>query len=299
MINQRILTAIALAAPLGVLGAQAEPSARTSLIEAEQAAASAVFQRGLQAGWEDLLAEDVVLVFEGAPLMAGRGRASQVLANQPLLARLRIQRLPLIVAISEDGLLGATSGASVITRMGQPPDSGASFGHYIVVWRRSGAGAPWRAVALLENGVLGATPFEKPAGFETGPIPLITGPARQMAEADLAFARLAADSGAHAAFGKYAASDATLPPGDGELTVGAAAIRARLANPARLQSVWAWHPVYAGASAAGDFGWTAGEATIRSSPAADASVYEGKYLTVWRREPDGAIKFILDSGNPR
>ena len=83
------------------------------------------------------------------------------------------------------------------------------------------------------------------------------------------------------------------------MSVGAGAIRARMATPARMQSQWLWHPVYAGASADGDFGYTVGESTIRSSQAADASVYEGKYLTVWQRQADGSLKFILDSGNSR
>ena len=285
---------------LSTLNAQTAPTAKASLIEADRAAGASVFQHGLQAGIQDALAEDAVLLFEGAPLIAGRGRIGVILSAQPGLERIRVQRLPVIVAISEDGNYGAITGASIINRMGQPPDSAASFGHYIMVWRRAGEGTPWKIVALVENGVLGEATFQRPAGFETGPIPLIAGRARDLAEADLAFAKMAADSGAAVAFGNYAAQDATFPsPGDSDMSVGAAAIRVRMATPAREQSVWTWHPVYAGATAAGDFGFTAGEATIRASRAADASVYQGKYLTVWRRQADGSIRFILDSGNSR
>ena len=146
---------------------------------------------------------------------------------------------------------------------------------------------------------MGDAAFQRPGGFEPGPVPLLAGPARVLADADLAFARMATDSGVHAAFGNYAAADATFPPGESIMTVGAPAIRARMSTPARMQSVWLWHPVYAGATAAGDFGYTVGESTIRSSRAADASVYQGKYLTVWQRQEDGSVKFILDSGNSR
>lgn len=295
----RLLALALLSAPWLTLSAQAPSDVRTALIEADKAAGNAVFQRGLQNGLQDFLAEDAVLVFEGAPLLSGRGRITQVFGSQPNLARLRVQRMPVLVALSEDGTYGATTGASIITRVGQAPDSAATFGHYIAVWRRSGEAAPWRIVALLENGLMADAAFQRPRGLEPGPVPPISGPARTLADADLAFAKMAADSGVHAAFGNYAAADATFPPGDGLMSVGAGAIRARMATPARMQSQWLWHPVYAGASAAGDFGYTVGESTIRSSRAADASVYEGKYLTVWQRQADGSVKFLWDSGNSR
>ena len=287
-----------LSVPCLALNAQA-PSARASLVEADQVAGSTVFQHGFQTGLQDLLAEDAVLLFEGAPLLSGRGRIIQVFASQPSLGRLRVQRMPVLAAISRDGNYGATTGASIITRMGQPPDSAATLGHYIAVWRRAGESAPWRIVALLENGLMGDAAFQKPGGFEPGPVPLLSGPARMLAEVDLAFAKMAADSGVGPAFGNYAAADATFPAGESVMTVGAPAIRSRMSSPARMQSVWLWHPVYAGASAEGDFGYTAGESTIRSSGSADASAYEGKYLTVWQRQADGTVKFILDSGNSR
>jgi hypothetical protein len=279
--------------------AQAPSPARTSLIEADKALGSSIFQKGIQQGLQEFLTEDAVLVFEGAPLLSGRARVVQVIATQPSLSRLRIQRMPVLVFTSADGTYGATTGASIISRVGQAPDSGAAYGHYITVWRRSGEGSPWRVVALVENGLMGDASFQRPSAFEPGPVPLLSGPARMLADADLAFAKMATDSGVHAAFGNYAAADASFPPGEGIMSIGAGAIRARMGTPSRIQSVWLWHPVYAGAAADGDFGFTVGESTIRSSRAADASVYEGKYLTVWQRQPDGSLKFLLDSGNSR
>ena len=281
------------------VSAQAPSPARTSLIEADKALGSSIFQKGIQRGLQEFLAEDAVLVFEGAPLLSGRSRVIQIIASQPSLSRLRIQRMPVLVFTSADGTYGATTGASIINRMGQAPDSSASYGHYITVWRRAGEGSPWRIAAMMENGLMGDAAFQRPTGFEAGPVPLLAGPSRMLADADLAFAKMATDSGVHAAFGNYAAADATFPPGDGIMSIGAGAIRARMGTPSRIQSVWLWHPVYAGATPDGDFGYTVGESTIRSSRAADASVYEGKYLTVWQRQADGAVKFILDSGNSR
>jgi ketosteroid isomerase-like protein len=289
-----------------VLGALATPSAhaqapspaRTSLIEADQAVAAAVFQRGIRAGLEQHLSDDVVFLFEGAPLFAGKNRVLQVLAAQPSLARLRVQRMRIFVALSRDGNYGTTTGASVISRTGNPPDSAATFGHYVAVWQRTSETAPWRIVALVENGLMGNETFQRPAGFEAGTAPAMTGTARPLADADIAFAKMATDSNVGAAFGNYASPDATTPPGESDMIVGAAAIRTRMSTPARMQQVWLWHPVYAGANAAGDFGFTAGDATIRASRTA-TEAYEGKYLTVWQRQADGTLKFVLDSGNSR
>ena len=123
---------VALPLPLGAQSA----SPRASLIEADKAAGTAVFQRGLQTALQDMLAEDAVLVFEGAPLLSGRGRIIQIFASQPDLARLRIQRMPVLAAISNDGNYGATTGASIITRRGQPPDSARAM----AITSSSGAG---------------------------------------------------------------------------------------------------------------------------------------------------------------
>ena len=52
----------------------------------------------------------------------------------------------------------------------------------------------------------------------------------------------------------------------------------------------------AGASDDGSMGWTVGEAVIT---AADGHSGPSKYLTVWKRQADGAIRFVTDGGNGR
>ncbi len=294
-----VTASILLVTALAPLHAQGAPEAQASLLEAEQAVARSVFDRGLVAGLEGALAEDAVLLLEGAPFIASRSRIIHALASQPAISQVRLERLPVFLAVSGDGTYGATTGATIIRRMAHPPDSASVHGHYIIVWRRMAPTQPWKIVALLENGLIGEGKLQPLADPDRGPVPLMNGPARLMAEADLAFARLAGDSGAGIAFGRYAAPDATTPPGERPLLIGPEAIQARLSTPARMLSVWAWHPVFGGAAAGGDLGFTAGEATIRSSREPGASVYQGKYLTVWRRQPDGSYKFLLDSGNGR
>lgn len=48
-----------------------------------------------------------------------------------------------------------------------------------------------------------------------------------------------------------------------------------------------WWPDFAGASLSGDLGFTSGGATIPV-----------RYFTVWRRQPDGSLKWIYDGGPP-
>jgi ketosteroid isomerase-like protein len=71
-----------------------------------------------------------------------------------------------------------------------------------------------------------------------------------------------------------------------------------LESPA-AKAKWEWHPVYSEGSAAGDLGFTVGEATIAVPGASGVTEYKSKYLTIWRRQPDGSIRYIVDGGNDR
>ena len=71
------------------------------------------------------------------------------------------------------------------------------------------------------------------------------------------------------------------------------------ANIGRLVSgpnSWKWYPVAASSSGDGQMGWTVGEAVI-STP--DGHAGPSKYLTIWRRQRDGSVRYITDGGNGR
>jgi hypothetical protein len=80
--------------------------------------------------------------------------------------------------------------------------------------------------------------------------------------------------------------------GGGLLIRGPEAIGRAVAGPA----AWRWHPVAAGTARSGDLGWTVGEAVI--APRSGQPEYS-KYLTVWVRQPEKPVKFLLDGGNAR
>ena len=75
--------------------------------------------------------------------------------------------------------------------------------------------------------------------------------------------------------------------------VGPAALRARMEAGPLAKASWEWHPVWGTAADSGDLGVTVGLSKI--STGSDA--YIGKYLTVWKHQPDGSWKIIRDINN--
>jgi ketosteroid isomerase-like protein len=66
-------------------------------------------------------------------------------------------------------------------------------------------------------------------------------------------------------------------------------------NPAPA-GLLTWYPTYADVSRAGDLGWTTGPYEFRENATDKTAASTGHFATVWRRQPDGSFKFILDLG---
>ena len=168
------------------------------------------------------------------------------------------------------------------------------MGRYIATWQREAdATGRWRLAALMITDVAadGSSPAVSGLPAEL-PALAPSGNTAPFVAADLAFARLAGDSGAGIAFERFAAPDAHTFAGGGILVTGPGAIGRVVSGPA----TWTWHPVIAGSSADGSMGWTVGEAVI-TTPEGHSG--PSKYLTVWKRQPGGAIRFFTDGGNGR
>lgn len=258
------------------------------LLASDRAASALSSDSGLVAALGKSLDRDGVLLWPGAPVVVGAEEAKRLLAAMSAPDTMRLTWQPLGVELARDSTLGVTWGVAVTTPRFTP--GAPHIGRYTAAWRR-GAGR-WTISALLFTGV-------KPVATSLAPdIPLsrsparATGPAGHFVAADLAFARLAGDSGAVVAFRSWAAPEAIVSGGSGLLTRGPDAIASGVAGPA----LWRWHPVAAGSSRAGDLGWTAGEAVIK--PETGEPTYS-KYLTVWIRPPGGPIRFLTDGGNAR
>lgn len=114
----------------------------------------------------------------------------------------------------------------------------------------------------------------------------------ELTEADKAFARLAQERGAPAAFARFVHEDAVIFVAGQEPFQGEAGVRQRFARwPAGTRLEWA--PERAEVAARGDMGWTWGRGMVT---APDGRRTPTQYLTVWRRNEAGEWRFISDMG---
>jgi ketosteroid isomerase-like protein len=103
-----------------------------------------------------------------------------------------------------------------------------------------------------------------------------------------AFAALGEKKGVKESFLAYIADDGVLfRPGP---VNGKEALSSRPNPPVVLT----WAPSYAEIARSGDLGWTTGPWDLTSQGSTQQE--HGQFATVWRRQPDGGWKFVLDLG---
>lgn len=108
----------------------------------------------------------------------------------------------------------------------------------------------------------------------------------EVVAAERAFAEAGTDSGVVRSFSAFIAPDGILfrpGPVPGRDWLAAATPRT---GPPHLE----WWPVYAGIAQSGDLGFTTGPWVFGEGQA------HGFYFTIWKKQPDGAWKFVLDHG---
>ena len=124
----------------------------------------------------------------------------------------------------------------------------------------------------------------------------LTAPAQHAREAVIAaetgFAATAKQAGTKAAFLASCAPTAFVTDG-GKL---ANAQEVWAARPAQAAARLSWYPVLADAAQSDDLGYTTGPWTAWLNERAQAA---GEYVTVWRKQPDGQWKFVVDMGIER
>ena len=112
-------------------------------------------------------------------------------------------------------------------------------------------------------------------------------------EAEHAFAQYSIEHGMKDAFLRFAAPDGVIVRRE---PVNAIQTWAQV-SPAPT-ALLTWWPTYADVSRAGDLGWTTGPYELREKPSDEKPAGTGHFFTVWRRQPDGSFKFVLDLGAP-
>lgn len=101
------------------------------------------------------------------------------------------------------------------------------------------------------------------------------------------------------AFLTFCLDDARLLPPGAPMASGKDEIRAVMAALHELPGYsLEWSPVTAGVGGAGDLGYTIGTYRMEyRDPGGDPVVIDGKYLTVWKRQPDGGWMVAVDMFN--
>jgi hypothetical protein len=261
---------------------------RATLLAAERETADHSRDSGLTSALSHAMHSEGVLLWPNAPVVIGHSEVIRLVRTLPHRDSFSLTWQPLAIELSLDSSLGVTWGVAVAT--GSLVASAPHIGRYLSVRRRESN--RWMLAAVLFLGFPAPAPH-LPSGQPLSQAALApNGSSGRFIQADLAFARLAGDSGAAVAFRRWAAPEAVMFGGGGLLIRGPDVIGRAVAGPAQ----WRWHPVAAGASQSGDLGWTVGEAVITPE---SGTVDYSKYLTVWRRRSDGSIRFINDGGNSR
>lgn len=280
---------------------------RARLLAAEAVHAAAVAEHGMADGFAAVLADDALYLAPGAPIVRGKAEVRALLSAPPLSHATGMTRRPERVDVSADGRAGYTYGYAAWT---QPDSAGAAerrYGKYISYWRK-GADGEWRVAAfVLAPGAAPAPADGPPAGFESPatdeapryPSESAEAGRRAVAGADSAFAATALAKGIPAAFAEFAAPDGAVLSGGPGITYGPEAIGAgRSASASRDTLRWA--PVIAEVAPSGDLGFTVGQARYSGvAPDGMPAVSYSKYLTVWRKQPSGAWRYVVDGGNAR
>lgn len=247
-----------------------------------------------------LLAEDVVYLAPGAPLVVGRDGARTILAATRPPADAIIAYEPLGAGISRDGSTGYTYGSRITTLPAAPAAERVRISRYIAFWRHGRSG--WRIVAYSDIGG-DAVPGGIAAEL-TAPRPSLMrqhgergeNAVRRVFATDSLFSIASDRVGTASAFASNVADNGVTFAGT-LLLIGPQAVRAQL--EAQRAGSLTWTPVFADAAESADLGYTVGEYVFTGRGASGAVTQRfGKYLSIWRLQSDGKWRFVADGGSP-
>ncbi|MBZ4421599.1 DUF4440 domain-containing protein [Myxococcus sp. RHSTA-1-4] len=309
--------------------------ARESLRAADAAMADAMAKKGSAEGIASSAAEDALLLLDGHYALRGPDAIRARLSAEPLERDGVLSAEALVWDVSADGRMGYTVGhvlldstvsaapggtgmegatgsspataapsaAGASSAPAAPPrlKPGKRYQRYLAVWTRTAEG-PWRLAAAVYGRSPG--PLKVPPAFSVASTG--TPPATPAAPADVLAEAFAADStfsgqsvreGMGVAFGAWAAPNVVIPSGPSGF-FGQEAVASGYAPFTREKVDLRWEPRLGGAASSGDMAYTVGRA-VSVSPGPDGKPTTDylKYLSVWRRQPDGQWRYVADSGN--
>ena len=128
-------------------------------------------------------------------------------------------------------------------------------------------------------------------------------PAREKLKAEVAamedaFCTMAKEKGLLAAFSHFAAPDVAFIDTDPRKWRGMEAVQQRI-GPDKPGVSLTWSAIFTDVSDDGTLGYNYGRYEVRSpGPEGKERVGTGFFLTIWKRQPDGSWKYVMDNGAP-
>ncbi|HEY2963365.1 MAG TPA: DUF4440 domain-containing protein [Pyrinomonadaceae bacterium] len=119
-------------------------------------------------------------------------------------------------------------------------------------------------------------------------------PLHEMVKTEQAFSRTAAEKNTRDAFMTFIADDGLLfrPTA----VNGKQWLREHPVPPSDKHPLLAWQPAFAGMAAAGDLGFTTGPWEFKEDIKDEKPSGYGHFVTLWKKQPDGSWKFVVDLG---
>jgi ketosteroid isomerase-like protein len=117
---------------------------------------------------------------------------------------------------------------------------------------------------------------------------------KSMIETERAFSRMSAEKGTREAFAEFIAADGILfrPTA----VFGKKWMQEHPLPPSTTRSWLSWQPIFAVVSVAGDLGYTTGPWEFKKDIKDAKPAAFGNFMTVWKKQTDGAWRFALDLG---
>jgi ketosteroid isomerase-like protein len=274
--------------------------ARDSLLAADVARGDMATRQTLATAAASWLDSGVVYLRAGAPILYGRA-AALATAFTGATERTSYEWRPLGGGVSRDGRDGYTYGIAMTATPNAEGSPSVRLDRYLAFWRR-GRDGTWRIIAYAEVGgapSTGSAPVPAPELPPTLVLPRgkRLEAVRQVRAADRAFALAADLQGTGLAFASFVAPQGVVFAGS-EIVIGTDAVRALYDEQQRAGGTLNWRPVYADAAESGDLGMTIGESVFTGRGTSGSVVQRfGKYLTIWKKQPGGEWRFVVDGGN--
>ena len=269
-------------------------AALDAVVGSEHAFAKMAAEKGIKAAFVEYLADDAVMLLpEPKP-------AKELIRSGPESPG-TLEWYPIHADVSLAGDLGYTTGPSE-RRVKGADDPNVRHGFYVTMWKRRPDGS-YRAV--FDTGTSTNAPASRyapsiaparPAKVEAGSLKKVDMKAgmEELLAADRAFAKRA-EKGTTAAYAEALAAESRLHRTGHFPSLGRDAIVAALGNDAEPLT---WEPTGGGIAESGDLGYTYGLIKRRENGPQTAWVEAEAYMRIWKKQPDGAWKVVLDVSNP-